>query len=118
MAFKYPLKRTKAELLHKLVLSHQRLKSNPEISRLIVRKYGLDISLIRTFVKDKDLPTFWNTFCDLFFDLYEWNERTGIKELAQINPIAEAQLEKKLVDFKPKAGNGIVVDFTRGFKHV
>ena len=90
------LRLSKQELLDILGLLVIRWKNNPKVPRLFVKKYEADLWTLRNFVKEKDLPYFWELWCELSDELRAHNSRKGEKTLAALAPMQQTHLIEKL----------------------
>ena len=96
-SYKYKLNMSKAELVDKLELIVRRWKSDPNISRLLVTELGINLKLMRRFMKEDDAPKFWNNWCELFDEIRGYNDRKGDKALEKLNPLYEKQVIKNIL---------------------
>lgn len=111
------LKLSKEELVGKMDMFNTRVQRNPHVNGKVKRYVGINLALLKSrFVSDIDMRYGLQLLCEFCDDIRAVNVRRQSKELADLNPFFEKEIERKLA-YTPEERKAerktIVVDFAK-----
>lgn len=108
---------SKAELTGKMDLFHARVSRNPNVNGKVKKYVGINLALLKSrLVSEKDMKYALQLLCEFCDDIRAINVRRQSKELAELNPLFEKEIEKKIAltpEERTTESRKVIVDFTR-----